>query len=213
MHRIRLIIGLGALSVVPIACTESPAQPHTALGVSPLANVSWNPDNGNPRIIRGLDNTGFLVIDPTTDMFSIQSWGDGQFGCNGTPTLYSYEDFQVVLRDPNDPAGAQFHVLELGHGIYIAVFQGWSGWLASGMDCGNLPARKVAEGSGNLRFTDNDYFAPFHDSHNSDAYGFVANGRLSLVGGGTANYTGTSRCVWDGDTGARARCTDRIQLQ
>ena len=208
MHRIRLIIGVGALSVVPIACTESPAQPHTAVRVGPLASVSWNPDNGNPRIIRGLDNTGFLVIDPATDMFSIQSWGNGQFGCNGTPTLYSYEDYQVVQH-----ASGQLNVLELGQGIYIAVFQGWDGWAASGMDCADLPARKLAEGSGNLRFTDNDYFAPFRDSHNSDAYGFVANGRLSRIGGGTANYTGVSRCVWDGDTGARARCTDRIQLQ
>jgi hypothetical protein len=207
MHRLHTIIVVGALCAIPAACTESPAQPETAKLTGPLASVSWNPDNGNPRVIRGLDNTGFLVIDPTTDLFSIQSWGDGQFGCNGTPTLYSYEDYQVILH--ND---GKVHVVEIGRGVYIAVFQGWNGWFASGFDCADLAARKIAEGSGKLTFTDNDYFAPSHDSHNSDAYGFTASGRLTLMVGGTAMYNGVSRCSWDGDTGARARCTDRIDL-
>jgi len=205
MRASRLIIGCSLLCVAPAACsdTRDPAAPG-----GPSASVSWNPDNGNPRIIRFQDNTGFLLIDPVTDVFSIQSWGDGQLGCNAPPTLYSYEDAQGILH----PDG-QINVLEMGRGIYIAVFRGWSAWAATGLDCGDLFPRKVAEGSGGIVFTDNDYDAPFRDSHNSDAYGFTATGQLALVGGGKVAYTGVSRCEWDGDTGARARCTDRIDLR
>jgi hypothetical protein len=176
----------------------------------PLPSVSWNTDNGNPRIIRFQDNSGYLIIDPASDLFSIQSWGDGQFGCNSPPVLYRLQDVQAVVHNPDDIFNSQINLLAKSHGGYVAVFQDWSGWFATGMDCAALFPRKLAEGTGNLVNTDNDLFAFASGGSNANAFGIVANGQLTLVGGGRAAYTGTARCVGNN---AIFTCNDSIKLR
>ena len=109
----------------------------------------------------------------------------------------------------------QINEVRLGRDIYIAVFDGsFDEWDAAGRDCANLFARKLAEGTGNLTNTDNDVFTFLFDDprNNSNAYGFAAQGRLTLANGDIASYSGVLKCVWDGDDAATQRCVSRINL-
>ncbi|HET7041215.1 MAG TPA: hypothetical protein VFI13_04325 [Gemmatimonadales bacterium] len=57
----------------------------------------------------------------------------------------------------------------------------------------------LATGISNFRGTDNDV-APFNrpDPKNHDAFGFMANGRLTGADGSTMQFAATYRGVWDG---------------
>lgn len=208
MHRIgRAVLVIGALGV---ACTDQPAEPENPAVNRLLSTFANNPDNGNPRIARFGDVAGFLLIDPVTNLFSVQAGTNRQFGCNVPPDLFTFVDVQNVLHNPDDPLADQINEVRLGRGVYIAVFDGFDGWEASGFDCADLFARKLAEGVGNFTNTDNDVFIFLRDNTNSNAFGFVAQGRLTRVGGGTTQYNGVSKCVWDGELFETLRCKDKI---
>jgi len=201
---------VGVLGAVTAACADAPARVASPAPGGPAYRVAWNPDNGNPRILRTEHTAAFLLIDPATGQFSLQAAWNRQFGCVDPPEIYTLVDIQDILHDPDDPLAAQINELILGRGVYIAVFDGWDAWTG---DCGDLFARKLAEGFGTITGTDNDVFVFLRESANSNAFGFVAQGRLTRTGGGAVHYNGVGRCVWDGNTGARFRCTDRIVLR
>ena len=212
MFRIRIagtVLLLGALGA---ACADQPAQPQQSPATGPSFSFSNNPDNGNPRIVRFGEAAGFLLVDPATNLFSLQASTNRQFGCNVPPDLFTFMDVQNILHNPDDPLAGQINEVRLGRGVYLAVYQGYDGWEASGFDCGDLFARKLAEGVGSFTNTDNDVFVFLRENTNTNAFGFVAQGRLTLVGGGTAAYNGVSKCTWDGEDDATLRCKDKINF-
>lgn len=193
------------------ACSETPVAPE-AVGPSetPSFNFVNNPDNGNPRIYRFEDvQWGFLVYDPRTDLFAIhQTAGFSYFGCITPPAFYGFFDEQAIVLEGTYPP--RVIDLVLGDDLYIAVFEGGSQWDGS---CSDLFARMLAEGSGRLTITDNDYYAPYRENTNANAFGLVAQGQLEWVGGGRAHYNAVSKCVWDGEDPNTMRCVDRINLR
>jgi len=190
-----------------VACGREPQAPAASDG--PVFTFANNPDNGNPRIVRFGDRFGFLLIDAEANLFSLQAGTNRQFGCVNPPTYLTFHDVQNILLDPNDPLAAAIHELRILNDAYLAVYQGPFPF----SDCADLASRKLAEGFGNFRNTDNDLVPFLRDHHNYNAFGFVAQGTLQRVGGGTAHYNGVSKCVWDGTDFASLRCKDQINLQ
>jgi len=201
-----------ALTLVPlllVACGREPAAPATAPN-GPAFDFINNPDNGNPRIVRFGDRVGFLLVDAEANLFSLQAATNRQFGCVNPPTYLTFHDVQQILENPDDPEAGQIHELRILKDAYIAVFQGPYPF----SDCADLASRKLAEGFGSFRNTDNDLVIFLRETNNFNAFGFVAQGTLQRVGGGTAHYNGVSKCVWDGFDGAQLfRCKDKINLQ
>jgi len=201
-----------ALTLVPlllVACGREPAAPATAPN-GPAFDFINNPDNGNPRIVRFGDRVGFLLVDAEANLFSLQAATNRQFGCVNPPTYLTFHDVQQILENPDDPEAGQIHELRILKDAYIAVFQGPYPF----SDCADLASRKLAEGFGSFRNTDNDLVIFLRETNNFNAFGFVAQGTLQRVGGGRAHYNGVSKCVWDGFDGAQLfRCKDKINLQ
>jgi hypothetical protein len=206
-------LALPLVVVLFAACgREAPTAPEKSL--APSLSFINNPDNGNPRIIRYTTGVGFLQIDPKTRLFSLQAATNRQMGCNVPPQFISLMDVQDILHNPDDPLAGQINELIIGKDIYIAVYQGWDEWAAGGFDCNDLFARKVAEGfNGNFRYTDNDLFTFLRDHNNQNAFGFVSQGKLNRVGGGTAQYNAIGKCVWDGVDFTNIKCVDRINFR
>ncbi len=199
-----------ALLLVVAACSDSPVTPAVDYGVemTPAFSFSNNPDNGNPRFHRMNDvQYGFILIDPRSDLFALMQASD--ISCTTPPTLYGVMDEQLIAHDPVDPLAGRITDLVLGRDIYVAVFDGYSQWDGS---CADLNARMLAEGSGNLTYVDNDFRAFLRPHNNVNAFGFMAQSQLELVGGGQASYNGVSRCVWDGEDPTTVRCVDRINF-
>jgi hypothetical protein len=203
-----LVLGLALLA----GCADQTYPTAARAGPGPSFDFANNPDNGNPRIVRFGDRLGFLLVDAEANLFSLQAGTNRQFGCVNPPTYLTFHDVQQILLNPDDPFAAAIHELRILSDAYIAVYQGpFPGVPIS--DCADLLSRKLAEGFGSFRNTDND-LAPFlRDHHNFNAFGFVAQGTLQRVGGGTARYYGVSRCVWDGTDFASIRCKDQINLK
>src|SRR5574341_225859 len=200
-----VMVGLALLA----ACADRTTS--TAVRAGPALSFDFinNPDNGNPRIVRFGDRFGFLLIDAEANLFSLQAGTNRQFGCVDPPTYLTFHDVQQILLNPDDPLAGAIHELRILEDAYLAVYQGPFPF----SDCADLASRKLAEGFGSFRNTDND-LAPFlRDHQNFNAFGFVAEGRLQRVGGGTAHYNGVSKCVWDGTDFASVRCKDKINLQ
>ncbi len=202
------------LTLVPllllVACDRGTVPPTAAEGVS--LNFTNNPDNAHPRIVRFQDVFGYFIVDWDRSLFSIQAATDGQFGCNATPTFYSFLDVQDLLNNTDDPVAGRVIELVQGRGVHIAVYRDPAGWVAAGLGCDALLERKVAEGTGNLTYTDNDLLAFLDPSRHVNAFGLAAQGRLVRTDGKRAAYSGVDRCVWDGEDPASIRCTEKISF-
>jgi hypothetical protein len=149
-----------------------------------------------------------LIVDVEANLFSLQAGTNRQFGCVNPPTYLTFHDVQQILANPDDPESGAIHELRILKDAYIAVYQGPFPFA----DCADLASRKIAEGFGSFRNTDNDLLVFLRENTNHNAFGFVAQGSLRRVGGGTAQYNGVSRCVWDGEDVSSVRCTEKINL-
>jgi hypothetical protein len=196
------------LALISLTVLLSCAQEPTRLTSGPQFDFANNPDNGNPRIIRFGDRIGLLIVDVEANLFSLQAGTNRQFGCVNPPTYLTFHDVQQILANPDDPESGAIHELRILKDAYIAVYQGPFPFA----DCADLASRKIAEGFGSFRNTDNDLLVFLRENTNHNAFGFVAQGSLRRVGGGTAQYNGVSRCVWDGEDVSSVRCTEKINL-
>jgi hypothetical protein len=197
------------LGVFVAACADQPAPTDIPDAAYSYVN---NPDIGNPRIVRIEGTWGYLLVDPANDMFAIIHSRNNLRGCNTQAIIYSFMEEQALFHNPDDPMGDKVSLIIHGRDVYMAVFEGYAAWYAGGRTCADLYASMVADGSGNLTETDNDYYSYLRPSNNANAYGYVANGKLDLLSGGKANFHGMSRCVWDGNDPATSRCTNKIML-
>jgi hypothetical protein len=203
-------MGKVLLSIVSLLSLMNCVHEPTTVTGGPQFTFANNPDNGNPRIIRFGDRIGFLLVDPATNLFSLQAGTNRQFGCVSPPTYLTFHDVQQHLQTPDDPLASAIHELRILKDAYLAVYQGPYPFT----DCADLASRKIAEGIGSFRNTDNDLVTFLRDHNNYNAFGFVAQGRLQRVdGAGAVQYNGVSRCVWDGVDGTeKFHCKDKINL-
>lgn len=204
----RMIVPLLLGSLVA-ACADRPAPTDIPDAAYSFTN---NLDNGNPRIVRIEGTWGYLLVDPSNDMFAIIHSRNNLRGCNTNAVIYSRMEEQGVYHNPDDPTADKVSFIIHGRDVYMAVFEGYAAWYAGGRTCADLYASMVAEGSGNLTDVDNDYYSYLRDSNNANAYGYVANGELELLSGGKANFHGMSKCVWDGNDPATEKCKVKISL-
>jgi hypothetical protein len=204
-----LLLAAGLLACAGSSPTES------ADGAPPSLSFSNNPENGNLRIVRFDDAAFWLLIDDAAGLFSIQSTSNGQLGCQRPRTFLKLAEWQFVVHDLEEPEAARVNALLFGRDIYVAVYQGpFSAWEAEDFDCAALFARKLAEGTGDVTFTDNNFFAAQQLEAGAervqDAFGFTARARLDRIAGGTARYTGVSRC--EASTAHGERCVGKINF-
>ena len=171
-----LLLGLAA-------CDRQPVAPID--GGSPAYNWMNNPDNGNIRIARFQEH--FAV-----------SWTDPKNGLRATHTTFPLGDCgpQVEL-DPLDVQDV---------GLFIDTDEFFLSWLhrntkgrlwvivrdpsQAGTCFGN---KLIAEGWGEMHYTDNDLFGFQEGDKNSNAWGFGGKGLLTTPDGRQVRYNGHAR--------------------
>jgi hypothetical protein len=170
-----------------MSCDRQASAPSDAAD-APGFNWTNNPDNGNFRIQRFED-------------FLATSWTD--FG-NGLRATHTTVPLPIGLPQETD-CGPQQRLDDIA--LQFVGLDEWFRVNATGRvwvvirdvtqagDCfGNV---LVAEGWGQIRYTDNDAFGftGEGDNQNSNAWGFMASGTLTRAGGGTLRYVGHARFI------------------
>ena len=196
------------LASLALACERDPQTPY-GVGSGSAYDRAGEAKLWNPRVIQFEDVAGLLVIDPATGLFSIHVASAEPLECTVTPTLHSFADLVDLVDDPDDPAGDRIRDAALPRGVYLSVFSDWSGWRSSGYACVGLDGRKIAEGFGQLAYTDGDLIDFLH--RGAEAFGFEVRGRIELDDDRKAGYLGHSRCAWDAGRAGSIACDDRIR--
>lgn len=169
--------------------TACDGQPPTA-SVEPQLNWMNNPDNGNIRIARFQEHFA-------------TSWTDPRNGLRATHTTVPLGNCgpQVEL-DPLDVQDV---------GLFIDGDEFFLSWLHRNMT-GRLwvivrdPSQPgtcfgnklIAEGWGEMHYTDNDVFGAGPDDQNANAWGFAGRGTLTTPQGTQVRYNGHARFTFTG---------------
>ena len=186
-----------ALTIVSFtACAEVPAGPSPADvdGVArvtedpPLDNFLNNSDNGNPRILR-VESQPVLALFDDTPGSSLVGLHSSFPVCSGTLIPVSVQE---IHHNPDDPFAGRIMAILQGRDINIWVVD-----LAIPGPC--FGRELVAGGTGRLQATDNDVYPPFWGGSNANAYGYMANARLTTPSGARAQYNAMQRVSWKQD--------------
>jgi len=189
MRRLLAVLALGA---VVVACSEQATspQPRTPAIAADFMN---NPDNGNPRILRGVYDFAASWTDPSNGLRATHWTYQAVEGCGDTPDggLVGWQE--VATFDANDFLASRFIANAKGM-VWIRIRD-----LTTPGDC--FGARLVATGWGTLHYTDNDEIAWYPNSRNNiDAWTFRAEGTLTTPDGRTVRYSGHYHATWDPST-------------
>ena len=165
-------------------------QPPTSVVDRPELNWMNNPDNGNVRIARFQEHFA-------------ASWTDPRNGLRATHTTFPLGNCgpQVEL-DPLDVQDV---------GLFIDGDEFFLSWLhrnskgrlwvivrdpsQAGTCFGN---KLIAEGWGEMHYTDNDLFGTGPDDKNANAWGFGGRGTLVTPQGKQVRYSGHARFTFTG---------------
>jgi hypothetical protein len=198
-------LALGLAAVLAVGCSDRPTSP-TALNETvptPSFNFTNGPTNPGPNIVR---SQGIYVIGWADFQEGISAWAGidiAQWCRDGTG--FDVSDIQ----DINVPEDAN-RISELVHGNDVTT----SVWPFTGFDCDLFTTvTPLATGTSDFRSTDNDlntFLNP--DSKNANAFGFNAHGKLTDASGSRVNFSGHSRCVWDGVDFDTIKCKDKINV-
>ena len=157
-----------------------------------------NPDNGNPRIVR------------FGESFFAVSWTDPDNGLRATHTNFPIgvepDCGPQELLDPVDVQNVGLLVDPFFESQIRANVQG-PAWVIvrDVMQAGDCYGNKlVAEGMGNVHYTDNDIFFVGPEAPNANAWGFRGNGVLTTPAGGRVRYNGHSHFTVTNDFQFRA---------
>ena len=210
------LMALVLASLSAFACTESsPTGSSPVSPGSPLSLSSALPASG-PIVIRSISGYfPFAILDASHGLFVIHLARNG-FGFCGEPfTIFHPGQFQDVFI----PANADLvHELFRAEGVFTSVYA-WAGQdIGFTLDGGFedevklcdflLTATPLARGTARVVRTDNNLVgAP----DRMDTFGFTAEGTLTLNGGGSAHYNGSSRVVFVPPD--RVKVSARIDLE
>ncbi len=184
MRTIRITCSTLLGAVLLVGCTEQNV-PTASTDALPTPAFNWlnNPDNGNFRISRFEDAFAACWTDPRTGLRACHATiplGGGTEPDCGLQELGDPADFQQVIIDAD-----AFRIMTNSVGeLFITIRD-----LTTAGDC--FGAALVAEGSGTMRYTDNDTFGSV--VNNTNAWGFMARGNLTTTGGAPAKYSGHAR--------------------
>ena len=177
-----LLIGLAACDRQPVA----PADQDV-----PALNWMNNPDNGNLRIQRFQEHFAASWTDPknglraTHTTFPIPFMGAPETDCGPQEELTPLDVQDVGLIDAIDLFASQ--IRRNMEGPLWVIIRDVN---QAGTCYGN---RLIAEGWGEMHYTDNDLFGVGPEGNNANAWGFGGSGTLTRVGGGTLRYSGHAR--------------------
>ena len=175
------------------ACAQEPVAP-TSQQISSGPSYAWanNPDNGNPRIVRGADYFGTCWTDPSNGLrachlvYPLGGGGNPDCGLQEDSDPIEYQD--VGTWNPEDPYSSWIHRVVKGP-VFITIRD----VNQVGTCAGNV---LVAEGWGEFRYIDNDTFgSPL--GGNTNAWRFRGNSndlrapdgtRMVYNGGGNLTY-------------------------
>jgi hypothetical protein len=201
LEAIMRILALAFIPLLLLACGQEPAA---VAPNGPEFNWMNNPDNGNVRISRyGTDwaiswtdlETG-LRATHTTFPIGFGNPPQPELDCGPQEALDPVAEQDVGLADANDFLLSWFRSNSKGQLWIIVRDMNQTG------DCYGVAL--VAEGIGSFHYTDNDIFGWYPEDGsirtNNNAWGVMAQGKLTGVNGETIQYSGHYRITWDPQT-------------
>ncbi|NIM49591.1 MAG: hypothetical protein GTN62_05220 [Gemmatimonadales bacterium] len=201
-------VALLCTTALLVACSDQPTPTESAVIDPPLFNWMNNPDNGNPRIWRYQDHFAFGWTDPSTRVRAFHTtYPLADPDCSPLDFFEPMSFQDVADLDPDDFLRSRFRDLADADEIWILVRDLNEPGVCFG-------AKLLAQGVGKMHGTDNDFFAWYpNDRNNANAYGYVAQGKLTSPGGDKRHYNGVFRCHWDDDGVPEAKCKAKVNLK
>jgi len=176
------------IPMLAVACDQAPVAPSSQqVAVAPAFDWMNNPDVGNLKVYRYEDAMAACWTDPT----------NGLRACHATVPLGGGGEPDCGLQSPGDP-GAWQEVLvddEAFRTISNAAGEVWITIRDTGAPGECFGQALVAEGTGRMRYNDNDSYGA--GAHNANTWGFTATGSLLRPGGETLGYNGHARYRWN----------------
>ena len=190
MKHAAIVCNILLMAVFAIGCTDQ--KTPTALSDDTpvvLFKISNAPANSGPIVTRDQRNFAVFYVDTKTGISAVHGADIVDFCKPPIGTTADLLDRQRVFL-PNEAAA----VNDLLQGSDMTT----SVWPFTVFDCNAfLTTTPLATGTVDIVNTDNDFFAFLRSSPaRANAFGFNANGRLNLSGGGTAQFSGHSRAVF-----------------
>lgn len=174
-----------SLAAALAACARQPNAP--AGDETPAFDWTNNLDNGNLRITRFESEFITCWSDATNGLRACHSTiplGDGtETDCGPQAELDPVQVQDVGLFDPDVPFFVNWLHENLKGAVWVTVRD-----LTQPGTC--FDNRLVAEGWGNIHYTDNDLFGVGGPDRNANAWGFRSQGRLTSPAGSRVNYSG-----------------------
>jgi len=176
------------IPMLAVACDQAPVAPSSQqVAVAPAFDWMNNPDVGNLKVYRYEDAMAACWTDPT----------NGLRACHATVPLGGGGEPDCGLQDPADP-GAWQQVLvddEAFRVISQAVGRVWITIRNTGAAGECFDNALVAEGWGQMRYTDNDTYGA--GAHEANTWGFTATGNLQTPDAVSEAYSGHARYRWN----------------
>lgn len=176
------------------ACDRQPAAPATE--DTPSLNWMNNPDNGNIRIARFQEHFAFSWTDPrnglraTHTTFPIPFMDAPETDCGPQEELTPLDVQDVGLIDAIDLFASQ--IRRNMEGPLWVIIRDVN---QAGSCYGN---RLIAEGWGEMHYSDNDLFGAGPEDNNANAWGFGGKGTLVTPQGEQVRYSGHARFTFTG---------------
>lgn len=176
------------------ACDRQPVAPSNP--DAPAYNWMNNPDNGNIRIARFQEHFATSWTDPrnglraTHTTFPIPLFGEPEPDCGPQVDLDELDVQDVGLLDFSDFFASWLRRNEKGRLWVIVRDMNQAG------DC--YGKKLIAEGWGEMHYTDNDLFGAGPDDRNANAWGFGGRGTLTTPQGMLVRYSGHARFTFNG---------------
>lgn len=205
MKHVAILCTVLLVAVFAMGCTDQ--NTPTALNddtSAVLFKISNAPANSGPIVARDQgDFFAVFYVDTKAGISAIHGADIVNFCNDPMGTTFDLFDRQRVFT-PTEAAA----VNELLQGSDVTT----SVWPFTNFDCDDfLTITPLATGTVDMINTDNDFFAFLRSSPaRANAFGFNANGRLNLSGGGTSQFSGHSRGVFK--PGESIKFVDKINL-
>ncbi len=185
--RTRFCLALALGLIVSTGCDKQLVAPTAEpVGEVPAFNFNNNPYGGSIHIFRSGTYVFYVLYDTETSLAAVFS---STPDCGG---ILEPADLQRVAEDPYDPIHSKVRELTLADPINIFIVDLSQAGACFGFDL-------FASGTGKATATDSDFYSFFRPNNNANAFGFMGRGTVVDADGGTWQFSGHERYVWDGE--------------